>query len=77
MNDELLKLNDELLLKLMIEMEYSSMINLKNSNKHIRNLYKLHKNYIYKKKLTNIHCIKDLQDVYLIVEGFTLYKQIP
>jgi hypothetical protein len=62
-------MDEELLLDLMIEMEYNSLINYKNSSKHLRNLYNVHKNYIYKKKLMNIHCIQDLQDVYLIIEG--------
>ena len=69
-------MDDELLLKLMIEMEYTSMINFKNSNKHANKLYKLYKNYIYKKRITNIHCIKDLQDAYLIIANIASIDEV-
>lgn len=64
-------MDQELLLKMMISMDYKSMINFKNTNKNNNELYNTHKDYIYIRRILNeSHCVQDSHDMYLhIIRG--------
>lgn len=59
--------NTDIILDLMIELDYNDMIVFKNSSKKFRDLYKSNEDYIYKKKTLALHpCMNSSEDIFLL-----------
>ena len=69
-------LPDELILKLMIDMKFSDLVNIKNHSKKFNNLYKQNNNYIYTKRLFSETCIRNIKQAYLIITNKAVHDDI-
>ncbi len=59
-------LSDDLIIKMLIDLDYLTMIKTTQSDKYIYNLYKENEDYIYRMKILNeMPCLVSTKDVYL------------
>jgi hypothetical protein len=59
-------LNEDTLLKVMISLDYPDLIRFKNSTRKNLDIYNMNTEYIYKKKLFQLDCVKCYEDIYLL-----------
>ena len=59
---------DDILIKMMIGMEYKDLESFRNTSKQTRNLYKSNEQYILLHRIySEVHCLTSLKDIYLYV----------
>ena len=59
----------ELIVKIMIDMDYTELIKTKNSSKEFHDIYTANFRTIYEKRIISETCVKDLHDMYLVMSG--------